>query len=174
MDWHKYMQECEKAGIAPVSQPWSIIAAKEIEDVPQAHVAYNFTIYRRQFRNITPRELKFLEEFEAELKPFVEDPQDRGKKVAVKTMNSIFHSTVMLFKPSRFHISQNIKGFRDFARITYLTQYGDYMADTLKIFKADAKARGFNSPETQQSVIIEDSYRIPSRYFTSTKSQTKI
>ncbi|KAL8878016.1 MAG: hypothetical protein Q9192_008542, partial [Flavoplaca navasiana] len=140
MDWYKYLRECEKAGIAPISEPWNIMAGRQIEDVSQAYTAYNFTIYRRQFRNVTPRELKFLEEFETKLKAFVDDPLDNEKKVAVQTLNGVFHSSVMLFKPSYFHMSQSIKAVRDFARITYLTKYGDYMADTLKVFRVDAKA----------------------------------
>lgn len=83
----------------------------------------NITIYRRRFRNITPRVLKFLQDFETKLKAFVEDPHGREKKVAVQTLNSVFYSSAILFKQSHFHILQSIKGVKDFARITYLVNH---------------------------------------------------
>ncbi|KAI4262397.1 MAG: hypothetical protein L6R42_002427 [Xanthoria sp. 1 TBL-2021] len=115
--------------------------SRQIEIFSQAKDAYHFTKYRRLFRQVTPRELKFFENFEEILEAFVDDPLNREKEVAVQTLNIFFHSSVMLFKRSRLHISESTKGVREFARIKYLVDYGDYMADGLRTFKAQAKEK---------------------------------
>lgn len=141
MDFYAYLEECKAAGVKPVTEPWNLMVSRQIETPSQAKDAYHFTKYRRQFRQITPRELKFLENFEELLKAFINDPLNREKEVAVQTLNSVFHSSVMLFKRSHFHFAESIKGVKEFARIKYLVDYGDYMADGLPTFKAQAKEK---------------------------------
>lgn len=141
MDFYAYQEECKAAGVKPVTEPWNLMVSRQIETLSQAKDAYHFTKYRRQFRQITPRELKFLENFEELLKAFINDPLNREKEVAVQTLNSVFHTSVMLFKRSRLHISESIKGVKQFIRIKYLVDYGDYMADGLRTFKAQAKEK---------------------------------
>ncbi|KAI4225638.1 MAG: hypothetical protein L6R36_003754 [Xanthoria steineri] len=141
MDYQGYLEGCKTAGVKPVEEPSSLMALRQIETLSQAKDAYHFTKYRRQFRDITPRETKFLEQFEEHLATFIADPLNREKEVAVQTLNMVFHSTIMLFKRSHFYFADSIRAVREFARMKYLVEYGDYMSAHLKYFQIEANAK---------------------------------
>lgn len=152
MDYQGYLEGCKTAGVKPVEEPSTLMAPRQIETLSQAKDAYHFTKYRRQFRDITRREAKFLEQFEEHLATFIADPLNREKEVVVQTLNMVFHSTIMLFKRSHFHFADSIRAVRAFARMKYLVEYGDYMSAHLKYFQIEARTRR----KAKASTILSD------------------